>query len=689
MKFVITYDSSVNSCPQVAAFKACVAAVANFYDSAFNDPITVNLHVGFGEVQGQLLPPGSGAASISDYTPQQYTYAQIRAALTKDAMSGNDKIAIASLGATDPTGGGMFSMTTAEAKALGLSTQTTNIDGWVGLDSSPNWVFNVFNSAGGNVPANSAGDAFSFLAHEFAEVLGRQMDFGSGSGDGAPGDGWYPYDLFDYSSSGVRALTNSGTPDRYFSINGGVTNTGQHWFNNDGSAGDLFDFLPNGTAGSFLPNGAPDSYDFEGSVGAVSPADITLMDVLGYNATGARSWTVGSSAAFATAANWSGGVVPGATVIANLTASGSAAYTVTSAADATVWSLQTLSTATLAITGGVFTLSHGTGAGTSYGTVNVGSGATLAGAGVFNNGGHLIVQHGGTLQATGGGLTLGGRGVLNLAGTIDGAAATTEFANAGVIFGSGSLGAGRLTLSNLPLGLIASTGASVLVINTGAQAVVNEGVIKSDGTGGLVISGALINTGILDADAAKLTVSGAVTGAGSCTINAGVLDFASTCTENVAFASGATGTLILSHSQSYTGKISGLAAHGTNGLILSDINFTTGNSEASYSGNTTSGTLTVTDGAHTAHIRLVGDYVGATFDVTAASGGGVHIVDPQGPAQARGVNPFIQAMAALGQPNGAASSHPMDYPSSSANLAALAAANSVAHASAGAAVRLI
>src|SRR5580698_10394564 len=124
MNIVITYDASVNSCPQEAAFKACVAAVANFYDSAFNNPITVNIHVGFGEVDGFSLPPGSGAASVANYTPQTYTYSQIRTTLTNDARSVADKTAIASLGATDPTGGGKFSMTTAEAKALGLSTQT-------------------------------------------------------------------------------------------------------------------------------------------------------------------------------------------------------------------------------------------------------------------------------------------------------------------------------------------------------------------------------------------------------------------------------------------------------------------------------------------------------------------------------------------------------------------------------------
>ncbi|HZL00213.1 MAG TPA: NF038122 family metalloprotease, partial [Caulobacteraceae bacterium] len=229
MNINIIYDASVATNPQEAAFKATVAGVAAFFDSEFSNPITINWDVGWGEVNGSPIPGGAGAESQSNYT-NQYSYSQLKAAFTAD----NDTTALASLPATDPTAGGNggFSMTTAEGKALGLVTaNNAAIDGWSGLDTTSTWIYNTTNTAGGNVPAGDS-DAFSFLAHELSEVMGRQMNFGANSGDGVAGDGYYPEDLFDYTANGVRALTNSATADRYFSTDGGTANTAQHYFNN-------------------------------------------------------------------------------------------------------------------------------------------------------------------------------------------------------------------------------------------------------------------------------------------------------------------------------------------------------------------------------------------------------------------------------------------------------------------------
>src|SRR5205814_9344228 len=51
--FNITYDSSVSSAP--AGFTSAIADVVNYYESVFNDPITVNIDVGWGEVARQSL----------------------------------------------------------------------------------------------------------------------------------------------------------------------------------------------------------------------------------------------------------------------------------------------------------------------------------------------------------------------------------------------------------------------------------------------------------------------------------------------------------------------------------------------------------------------------------------------------------------------------------------------------------
>jgi hypothetical protein len=53
----VTYDASVANAP--AAFKTDVAAAVQYFESEFTNPDTININVGYGEVDGQSL--GSGA----------------------------------------------------------------------------------------------------------------------------------------------------------------------------------------------------------------------------------------------------------------------------------------------------------------------------------------------------------------------------------------------------------------------------------------------------------------------------------------------------------------------------------------------------------------------------------------------------------------------------------------------------
>jgi len=131
----------------------------------------------------------------------------------------------------------------------------------------------------------------------------------------------------------------------------------------------------------------------------------------------------------------------------------------------------------------------------------------------------------------------------------------------------------------------------------------------------------------------------------------------------VVFTAGSTGTLELADSVAYAkGRIQGLSTTGTNGLDLADITFTSGVTAATFSGTSTSGVLTVTDGTHTANINLIGNYVGHTFTTSPGAGGvGTRIVDPPPPstpaAAPRAILPvpahgFIAAMAAMGSQTG-------------------------------------
>nr|WP_249182823.1 Ig-like domain-containing protein [Burkholderia ambifaria] len=188
------------------------------------------------------------------------------------------------------------------------------------------------------------------------------------------------------------------------------------------------------------------------------------------------------------------------------------------------------------------------------------------------------------------------------------------------ITGAGQLGAGQLTLVNE--GTIVADGANALVIDTGTHAVANAGTLEATGSGGLVIESAVNNTGNLWANNGNLTIHGDVTGAGSATISGGAtLEFGGASAENTTFADGAAGTLKLDHSAGFTGTVSGFGAGDA--LDLTDVLFgdhTTLSFTANDTG--TGGTLTVSDGAHTAQVALQGNLSGGSFQLSHDQGSG-------------------------------------------------------------------
>ena len=265
----VVWDASVNSAP--AAFKTDVMAVVQYLESKFTDPITVNINVGYGQIDGQ--PLDAGALGESSTFLSSFTYSQLKNALVADAKTSTDAAAIASLPATDPVSGThSYWIATAEAKALGLlSGSGSSIDGYIGFDAASN-TFDYDNTNG-----VSAGlyDFFGVVAHEITEVMGRQTMDGE-SFQGKPS--YELEDLFHYSAAGVRDFV--GTTAGYFSGNGGATNLGS------------FNTNPNGDFGDWASSVGHDSFlafSNSGVVNPVSANDLTVMDVLGWDAAMAGS----------------------------------------------------------------------------------------------------------------------------------------------------------------------------------------------------------------------------------------------------------------------------------------------------------------------------------------------------------------------------------------------------------------
>ena len=221
----LVYDASMSSAP--VGFTAVLDSIVSFFQTNFKDPVTVNIAVGYGEVNGQALsqaeldegPSGSplsaGALGSSVSYLTSVSYSQIRTALAADASSSDDASAVGSLPVSDPTDGGVYWMTTAEAKALGLRPASSHLDGYVGFSSS--YPFDYDNSNG-----VSAGqyDFFGVVAHEITEVMGRQVMVGQSLG--STPNSYEPMDLFHFSAPGVHDFL--GAQSGYFSPDDGATN---------------------------------------------------------------------------------------------------------------------------------------------------------------------------------------------------------------------------------------------------------------------------------------------------------------------------------------------------------------------------------------------------------------------------------------------------------------------------------
>jgi hypothetical protein len=260
MKFNITWDSSVNAAP--AAFKADVLAVANYYANTFSDPVTVNIGVGYGEVHGQKLSSGVLGQSYTWFTGTSYS--QLTSALKGDATSTADHSSVASLPANDPTGGGHFYLTTANAKALGLYAGS-GMDGYVGFSSTVAMDYDASNG----VTAGSF-DFFGVVAHEFSEVMGREML--TGETFGSTPKSYSALDLFHYASAGVR--TFSGGTTGYFSINGGVTHLQSF---NTSAGGDYGDWSSTTVADAY------NAWVRSGVVNKITAGDVSALDVIGWS----------------------------------------------------------------------------------------------------------------------------------------------------------------------------------------------------------------------------------------------------------------------------------------------------------------------------------------------------------------------------------------------------------------------
>ena len=269
------------------------------------------------------------------------------------------------------------------------------------------------------------------------------------------------------------------------------------------------------------------------------------------------------------------------------------------------------------------------------GTMTIGDGAMLPLSGIIENTGTIELDSAGNgtlLELIQYGITLQGGGQVILSdddnNVISGTLSTVTLTNVdNTIFGAGQLGNGQMTLVNE--GTIDATGTHSLVIDTGANVIVNSGTIEANGSGGLIIYSTIENTGLIWANGGNITIDGDVIGSGSAKISGTAsLEFGSASSANTTLAADAAGSLILDDSFHFSGTVAGF--DGNDYFDLADVLFANGVT-LDYAANQdgTGGTLSVSDGAHTASIALLGQYDAAGFQSAADSTSGTLVTyDP-------------------------------------------------------------
>jgi hypothetical protein len=247
MRINLEFDSQAQAAPQ--SFRDGIQAAANLLDATFADNITINISVGYGEIEG--TPEGSGSASAGPETGVFDSYTQVRTWLAQNA-SADVQSGVAAL----PTGPSIQGQTQvlvwrAQEKLMGqVSPNDAGLDGAAGFAT--------------DIATNELeGVALHELTHAMGRIsFGPQPDI---------------MDLFRFTRQGTRLFTGRlPASASYFSLDGGATDLADYGRNSDDS-----DFL---NSSGRTPNDPFNEFYNASTVQKLTSIDLLEMESLGFHA---------------------------------------------------------------------------------------------------------------------------------------------------------------------------------------------------------------------------------------------------------------------------------------------------------------------------------------------------------------------------------------------------------------------
>ncbi len=252
------FSSNVTSLSYASQVESAVNYVVQQYEGLYSNPITINI-----DVDTETTGFSNSETAADDVSYQTVYNALSSLSTTSDQISG-----AASLPTTNPiSSSDQWDIPLAEEKALGLrSGNNSALDGTFLFNTSESWNFDPYDRA-----QYGYYDFVGAAEHEISEIMGRTPGLGVSKIDGSR-PSFVPFDLYRFYLPGVRNF-NQGTTAIYFSYDDG--NTRERYFN-PSTAEDLQDW------DSSL-NDSYNAFSAEGVQNSLSNADVSVMDVLGYN----------------------------------------------------------------------------------------------------------------------------------------------------------------------------------------------------------------------------------------------------------------------------------------------------------------------------------------------------------------------------------------------------------------------